>query len=109
MPETLKRLTLGLLLIALAAGVLLYTARNARQSARQAEQHAGPGGLTLRVALVQHASLSVLEEGSNGVIESLAARSYAHGGRIDLRRFDDVRRREQLDSGVAELLQQLYV
>jgi ABC-type uncharacterized transport system substrate-binding protein len=88
MPETLKRLTLGLLLIALAAGVLLYTDRNARQSARQAEQHAGPGGRALRVALVQHASLSVLEEGANGVIESLAARGYAHGGRIDLRRFN---------------------
>ena len=37
-----------------------------------------------RVALVQHASQSVLEEGVRGVIEALAARGYSDGGRMRL-------------------------
>jgi ABC-type uncharacterized transport system substrate-binding protein len=86
MPDSLKRLTLGLVLIALAAGVLLYADRGSRQSARA--KAAGQPDQALRVALVQHASIAVLEEGAAGVIEALAARGYHDGGKISLRKFN---------------------
>lgn len=88
MPETLKRLTLGLLLIALAAGVLLYTDRKARNPGRPNAGRSNQGERVMRVAVVQHASLSVLEEGVTGVIEALSARGHSHGHRIDIRRFN---------------------
>ncbi len=88
MPETLKRIGLGLVLIALAAGVLLYSDRRSRLNARGSEVADGQAPRPIRVALVQHASLSVLEEGAAGVIEALAARGYRDGGRISLRRFN---------------------
>ena len=88
MPETLKRLTLGLLLIAFAAGVLLYTDRKARNPRRPNAGRLNQGEQVKRVAIVQHASLSVLEEGANGVIEALDARGHSHGHRLDIRRFN---------------------
>ncbi|MFM7215406.1 MAG: ABC transporter substrate binding protein, partial [Verrucomicrobiota bacterium] len=84
MIEAIRRLSLGLLLIALSGAVLLYSDRGSRRSAqgnRSADQ-------PIRVALVQHASLVVLEDGADGVVEALAARGYEEGGRIRLRRFN---------------------
>ncbi len=88
MLETIKRLGLGLILIALAAGVLLYTDRGARNRAKRVPgEHTSPGQV-FRVALVQHASLPVFEQGSHGLLEALQARGYAEGGRLQLRRFN---------------------
>src|SRR5712671_608380 len=88
MLETIKRLALGVILIALAAGVLLYTDRGSRNRARRGAGGASQAGKVWRVALVQSASLPVFEEGGSGLIESLAARGYVEGGRIELRRFN---------------------
>jgi len=88
MLETIKRLGLGLILIAVAAGVLLYADRGARHRARRAAGAAFPAGKIVRVALIQHASLPVFEEGSSGLLESLTARGYVDGGRIQLRHFN---------------------
>jgi ABC-type uncharacterized transport system substrate-binding protein len=85
MLETIKRLGLGLVLIALAAGVLLYTDRGSRH---RGQKRSSPGAQVFRVALVQHASLSVFDEGSSGLLESLSVRGYTDGGRIQLRRFN---------------------
>jgi len=89
MLETIKRLALGVILIALAAGVLLYTDRGSRNRARR-----GPGaapshaGKVVRVALVQSASLPAFDEGGSGLLEVLTARGYSDGDRIQLRRFN---------------------
>src|SRR6478752_1859298 len=88
MLETIKRLGLGLILIALAAGVLLYTDRGSRKSARKKPGAANSAAKVFHVALIQHASLPVFEEGGSGLLESLAARGYTDGGRIELRRFN---------------------
>ena len=86
--ETVKRLALGMILIALAAGVLLSTDTGSRQPARQAAAAAKRATKVFRVALVQHSSLPVLEDGIQGVIAELAARGYTDGGRVHLQRYN---------------------
>lgn len=88
MQETIKRLTLGVILIALAAGVLLYTDRGSRNRARRVSGGPSHAGKVFRVALVQHASIPALEEGANGTLEALAARGYKDGGRLSLKRYN---------------------
>jgi ABC-type uncharacterized transport system substrate-binding protein len=80
MLETFKRLALGLILILLASAILLYTDVGSRESRKDT---GGP----IRVALVEHASTRVLEDGANGALEALAARGYVNGDRIKLSRF----------------------
>lgn len=84
MIEAVRRLSLGLVLIALSGAVLLYSDRGSRRSAKGGRS----AGQPIRVALVQHASLIVLEDGADGVVEALAARGYEEGGRIRLKRFN---------------------
>src|SRR5678810_1366817 len=74
MLETIKRLGLGFILIALAAGVLLYTDRGSRNNGRKLLGGVNNTSKVLRVALVQHASLPVFEEGGAGVLGALTAR-----------------------------------
>src|SRR6266849_2615619 len=88
MLETIKRLALGVILIALAAAVLLYTDRGSRNRAKRGAPGPAHASKTFRVALVQSASLPVFDEGGTGVLESLAARGYAEGDRIQVRRFN---------------------
>ena len=88
MLETAKRLALGTTLIALAAGVLLYTDTGSRQHARQAAAAANRAARVFRVALVQHSSLPVLEDGTHGIVAELAARGYSDGDRIHLQRYN---------------------
>ncbi len=83
---TIKSVGLGLLLIAGAAAILLYSdlgSRN-RNAARQVEESAHP----LRVALVQHTSIAVLEDAATGLIEALKERGYVDGARMRLRRYN---------------------
>jgi len=82
--ETLKRLSLGACLLTLAAGVLLYTDKASRQSA----QRAGVVKPQTRVAVVQHASLLALEQGVEGMLESLATRGYGDGNKLRIRRYN---------------------
>jgi ABC-type uncharacterized transport system substrate-binding protein len=86
--ETVRRLALGAALIALAAGVLLYTDRGSRNRSRRGFSAQASSGKVLRVALVQHASLSVLEQGGEGLLDALAERGYADGSRLQVRRYN---------------------
>lgn len=83
--RTLKSLGLGFLLIALAAGILLYSDLGSR---RRATPVAEAATRTFRVALVQHASLPALDDSAKGVLEALQSRGYSDGGRIQLRRYN---------------------
>lgn len=88
MLETVRRLAFGVALIALAAGVLLYTDRGSRNRSRRASVALAQPGKVFRVALVQHASLNVLEQGAEGLLDALAERGYADGGRLQIRRYN---------------------
>ena len=81
---TLKSLALGLLLIVLAAGVLLYSDLESRERRSGATAASGP----LRIALVQHASLPALDDGIRGVLEALRARGYEDGERLQIRQYN---------------------
>ncbi len=74
-----KRLSLGLLLIAAASSVLLISDWNQRRL--------GSGELP-RVAVFQHASQPVLDEGVDGYLAALEAHGLRDGETISLRRFN---------------------
>ena len=68
-----RRLSLGLFLIALAGAVLLYSDRGRRvQGASR----------TARVAIVQHASTPVLDDGVRGVLDGLAESGFRDGDNL---------------------------
>ena len=80
--QSLKSLALGVVLIALAAGVLLYSDLGSRR--RTAANTSRP----LRIALVQQASLPALDDGVKGLLEALAARGYIDGQRLQIRHYN---------------------
>src|SRR5262245_23238568 len=89
MLATIKRLAFGLSLIALTASLLLYTDLDSRKSSHREPAAAGsPDDKVRRVALVQHASITALDDGAKGSIEALAERGYQAGGRLQLKRFN---------------------
>ena len=77
--NAIKRLGLGILLLAVTSAILLLTDRGNR---------AAPGPKTLRVAILQHANTPVLDDGVRGVIDGLAARGFHYGDRIVIERFN---------------------
>jgi ABC-type uncharacterized transport system substrate-binding protein len=85
--DTLKRLALGMALIALASGVLLYTDRGSRNRSRNASSTVQPRKM-YRVAVVTHASLEVLEQGLEGMLAELAERGYEDGKRLEIHRYN---------------------
>ena len=87
MLRTLKRLSLGLILIAAAGATLLYSDRGSRYRQKR-ELSKSAAARVYRVALIQHASQSILEDGVHGVLESLAKRGYVDGSSIQLRRYN---------------------
>jgi len=70
-----RRLALGVTLIALASAVLLLSDRS---------QRASTAAHIPRVAIVQHASTPVLDEGVRGMIDGLAERGFRDGSTIRL-------------------------
>src|SRR5436190_22163698 len=86
--DSFKRLSLGIALIAVASGILLYSDLRSRNRFQQQPNQAMAVEKQFRVALVQHASHSVLDGGARGVIEALAARGYSDGGKLLLRRYN---------------------
>ena len=74
-----KRLGLGITLIAAASAILLITDRGHRVAA---------GATVLRVAILQHANTPVLDDGVRGVLEGLAERGFRDGDRIAVERFN---------------------
>ena len=78
--HVVRRLLLGVILIALAsAGLLLSdTTRRRNQVARAAP----------RIAILQHASQPIVDEGVRGMLEGLAAGGYAEGRTLAVTRYN---------------------
>lgn len=74
-----KRLALGVFLIALAIGVLLLSDWNRRSDSRQ---------VIPRVAILQHASQPVLDEGVHGILQGLAVGGFKDGETVTIQRFN---------------------
>lgn len=80
MLETLRRLALGLLLIAGASALLLISDLASRVKAKRS----GPA----RVSLVQPASQSVLDDAVRGAVAAMADRGYIEGSTLNLTRYN---------------------
>jgi len=74
-----KRLALGITLILLTSAVLLFSDLGRRTS--------GPGSV-LKIAILQHASSPVLDDGITGMIQGLAEHGFADGAAVTIQRFN---------------------
>jgi ABC-type uncharacterized transport system substrate-binding protein len=81
----IKRLALGMLLIAAAAAVLLISDLRSRR-ARSAEAASGSPKV-FRVAMLQHISQAIMEETVRGVMDGLREQGLVEGGRMTMKRF----------------------
>ena len=79
MVYVVKRLALGLFLISLAIGVLLLSDWNRRSESRQSIP---------RIAILQHASQPVLDEGVQGIVLGLAEGGFKDGDTVAIQRFN---------------------
>lgn len=79
MLNVLKRLSLGIVLIVLAAAVLLFS-----DWSRRATKGAG----ILRIGLLQHASTVLLDDGTRGMVDALAAKGFVEGKTIIIDRYN---------------------
>ncbi|MBK9241530.1 MAG: ABC transporter substrate-binding protein [Acidobacteria bacterium] len=77
--RVVARLSLGILLIAVASAILLIADLGRRSS--------GPGKVS-RIAIVQHANTPVLDEGIEGLLDGLAERGFRDGENITIQRFN---------------------
>ena len=75
----IKRLALGFCLIVLASAILLFSDVGHRVSS------ASP---VLRIAILQHANTTVLDDGIRGTLEALAERGFRDGERLAIDRFN---------------------
>ena len=74
-----KRLALGITLILLTSAVLLSSDLGRRTSA--------PGSV-VKIAILQHASSPVLDDGITGMIQGLAEHGFADGAAVTIQRFN---------------------
>jgi ABC-type uncharacterized transport system substrate-binding protein len=79
MRTIVQRLSLGFALIALSSAVLLISDWGQRK---------GGAARVRRVAIVQHASQPVLDDGVRGILDALAAEGFVDGRNIALQRFN---------------------
>ncbi|MBX3731901.1 MAG: ABC transporter substrate-binding protein [Verrucomicrobiae bacterium] len=87
MVRSLRRLLLGMVLIAAAASVLLLSDLGSR--VRRDAVPGGPApGRTMRVALLQHASQSVLDQGREGLLAGLEERGWVPGRNLELKQYN---------------------
>jgi ABC-type uncharacterized transport system substrate-binding protein len=75
-----RRLVLGVSLIVAASAVLLWADLDRRVTQ-------GPREVR-RVAILQHASTTLLDDGAQGIIDGLAERGFSDGGTIAIERFN---------------------
>lgn len=89
MGHTLKRLSLGITLIALASVVLLLSdaPRDTGRKTGSATERSAPAA-PIAVALMQMASQPILDEAAAGVIAALAEHDYVDGQNLRLTRFN---------------------
>lgn len=85
MLETFRRLGLGLFLIGAAGALLLYSDLGSRV---QTEAAPSPGQKTIRVAVLQHASQVILDEGREGMLAGLAERGWHQGKNLEVKRYN---------------------
>jgi len=83
MLETVRRLALGLALILAASGVLLQSDLASRH-----KEVKPAADRVMQVALLQHASQSIIDQGCAGMIAGLAERGWTDGKNMRLRRFN---------------------
>jgi ABC-type uncharacterized transport system substrate-binding protein len=76
--NTLRRLALGIFLIAVASGILLW---------RDSSEARGPRDKP-RIAILQHASTPVLDAGVRGMIDGLAEKGWRDGETCTIRKFN---------------------
>lgn len=87
MLNIVRRLALGLVLIAAASAVLLQSDLGSRHR-DVANKNASPDQRVVKVALLQHTPQSILDEGCAGMIAGLAERGWTDGKNMQLRRFN---------------------
>jgi ABC-type uncharacterized transport system substrate-binding protein len=89
MIKSFLRLSLGVLMIVVASAVLLLTDKGS-QRAGLGSSDSSPAGSqrVFSVALFQHVSQPIIEEGARGVVAGLAAAGYSDVDTIRLRRFN---------------------
>ena len=91
---TLKRLSLGLLLIAGASALLLFSDLRSRvkpAAATPASDAATPGpapARIVRVALLQHASQMILDQGREGMLAALAEKGWVKDENLQLKYYN---------------------
>lgn len=89
MPNVIKRLGLGTLLIAVASAILLLADRSHRAPASGTAPARPAGASTVRrIAILQHANTPVLDDGVHGVLAGLSERGYRDGDRIAVEQFN---------------------
>lgn len=85
---TLKRLLLGLFFIAGASALLLISDLDSRERPSERSRTAGGGGgqaKKKRVAILQHASQFILDEGRVGMIAGLGERGWVQGRNLEIK------------------------
>jgi putative tryptophan/tyrosine transport system substrate-binding protein len=82
MTAALKKLILGLCLIAGAAAILLYSDLDSRREEVHSEKR------VLRVAMVQQISIPALDDGLAGALSALKERGYSDGDRLALSKYN---------------------
>jgi ABC-type uncharacterized transport system substrate-binding protein len=86
MLATIRRLALGLFLIAGASALLLFSDLGSRVNARK-DAHPS-ADKPRKVAILQHASQAVLDESREGVLAGLAERGWLEGKNLVVKRFN---------------------
>ena len=81
----IKSTGLGLLLIAGASAILLYSDLGSRN---RGVGNRADVARPLRVAIVQQASIPAMDDGLKGLLGGLEARGYVDGTRISVRRYN---------------------
>jgi ABC-type uncharacterized transport system substrate-binding protein len=84
MLEIIRRLALGLALIAGASALLLFSDLGSRVEASKVSKR----DRAARIALAQPASQSVLDDGVRGIVDALASRGYVDGQTLALKKFN---------------------
>lgn len=95
MGEIVRRLALGVALIAAAAALLLVSDLGSRVR----PEGALVSNRAVRVDLAQPASQAVLDDGARGMVDALADRGFVNGKTLQLRRFN-----AEGDTGVANAI-----
>lgn len=84
MLEVFRRLALGLILIAAASALLLLSDFGSRMQAKGKSS----GQKTVQLAMLQHASQAILDQGREGMIAGLAERGWLPGKNLEIKRYN---------------------